>query len=274
MKKWAKVKHICSRIEQYVCALLYPHAATCPLCGEMRKVDGYYALCPDCMDKLEEMQVPSAACNKCLSPVRRGQGCTMCRSGRMKSIDACFSPFCYRNEVRRLVHQFKFDGDSSYIRYLSFKMAEVLPDREWDFLVPVPLSRERMWDRGVNQARLLAEALSQRTNIPVLDALERTVNRKPQSATPMEKRAENVKGVFRCIGTLDGLRILLIDDVRTTGSTAQACATEMKKAGAKRVGLCTLAVVYRDPKKFRKRKNEKKQKFIRSSKILHTNRLK
>ena len=161
----------------------------------------------------------------------------MCRSGKMKDIDASFAPFCYRGGVRKLVHEFKFEGDSSFIHYLGWQMAESLPERDFDGIVPVPLSRERMWDRGVNQARLLAEALSVRVNIPVMDALERTGDRKPQSATPIDKREENVKGVFR--------------SVRTSGSTAQECAKELKKAGAVKVGLCTLAVVYRDPKKFK-----------------------
>lgn len=217
----------------------------------MRNVDMEYALCPACMDQLEEMHVPAAACPKCLTPVRRGTGCNMCRTGKMKDIDAAFAPFRYRGPVRRLVHEFKFEGDSSYIRYLAWQMTESLPDREYDGIVPVPLSQERMWDRGVNQARLLAEALSGRVDIPVMDALERTGDRKPQSATPINERAENVKGVFRAVGDLSGMRILLIDDVRTSGSTAQECAGELKKAGAVKVGLCTLAVVYRDPKKFK-----------------------
>ena len=259
-----KVKHMAMRTEKYVCALLYPHAATCPICQEMRNVDETYALCPECMNILEEAHVPAAACPKCLSPVRRGSGCNMCRSGKMKDIDASYAPFCYRGGVRKLVHEFKFEGNSSFIRYLGWQMAESLPDRDFDAIVPVPLSRERMWDRGVNQARLLAEALSDRVNIPVMDAMERTGDRKPQSATPINEREENVKGVFQSVMDLTGMRILLIDDVRTTGSTAQECAKEMKKAGAVKVGLCTLAVVYRDPKKFKPVKPlTKGQKILR-----------
>lgn len=246
------------RIENYFAAILYPHAANCPICGEMRLVDETYALCEPCMEQMEAYRVPAAACNTCLSPVRRGQGCNMCRSGRMKDIDCSFSPFMYRKEVRRLVTQFKFEVNTTYMPYLSLKMAEALTDREFDFLVPVPLNEKRLYDRGVNQAWLLADGLYKRTGIPVLEALDRTGYQKPQSATPMEKRAENVKGIFHANRDLTGLRILLIDDVRTTGSTAQACAEELKKAGARKVGLCTLAVVYRDPKKFRRKKSRRK----------------
>lgn len=260
------------RVEGYISALLYPHAAMCPICGEMRLVDEKYALCEDCMKRLDALHVPHGACDRCLSPVRRGQGCNMCRSGRMKSIDRCYAPFNYRAEVRKLVHEFKFEAVGSFMPYLSLMMTEALVDRDYDYLVPVPLNEKRLLDRGVNQARLLADGLSEKTGIPVMEALDRKGYQKPQSATPMEKRAENVKGIFHANQDLNGLRILLIDDVRTTGSTAQACAEELKRAGAAKVGLCTLAVVYRDPKKFRQKKRRKK--FMGHSNYIHKTNIK
>lgn len=238
-----------------IMALLYPQGASCQLCGDMRMAVEEYALCEKCMQEMEGEKVPAGACDRCLSPVRRGKKCAMCASGHMKDIEKCYAPFCYHKTVRKAVHELKFQQNASFLEYLCEKMTDALIDRDFDVICPVPLSRQRMEKRGKNQSRLLAEGVALRTGIPVSDLLIRTGNQKPQSRTPLEKRAMNVKDCFQCVSEEGkGKRILLVDDVRTTGSTAQACAKTLKAAGAKSVCLCTLAVVYRNPKKFRQLK--------------------
>lgn len=241
--------------------VLYPQGASCQVCGEGRMVDGHYALCEECMKAMEGLRIPASACEKCLFPTRKG-ACSMCVSRRMKSIDSSYAPFCYRKQVRKLIHEFKFEHNASFLPYLADQMANALSNRDYDMLVPVPLHKKRLQDRGRNQSLMLAQALSERTGIQASEVLERTQYQKPQSETPMAQRAMNVAGSFRCLSDLTDKKVLLIDDVRTTGSTAQACALVMKRAGAAKVGLCTVAVVYRDPRKMR-RTSKKVKKFIR-----------
>lgn len=260
MKKqefWAKVQ----TAERYICALLFPNSAMCPICLEARNVIVEYGICPDCLEELKDIRVPAAACHKCLSPVKRGSACSMCKTGGMKDVDASFSPFCYKKGMRKLVHEFKFECNGNFLPLFGDEMARALSDTDFDILCPVPLTEERLYSRGRNQAELLAEALSLRTGIPVVNALKRTGKKKPQSETPLHLRAENVKGCFSVSENVMGRKVLIIDDVRTTGSTAQACAAVLKKAGALKVGLCTLAVVYRHKTKYTKKRTPKRKRF-------------
>lgn len=267
MKKLEKARQFLKNAEDYIGRVLYPRGASCQICGEYRMADAYTALCPDCMKAMDELRVPASACDRCLFPVRRGKGCAMCSSGRMKHIDRSYAPFCYRMQVRKLIHEFKFEHNASFLHYLADQMGNALTERTFDLIAPVPLHKKRLEDRGLNQAMLLAERLSRRLQIPAKEILQRTVYHKPQSETPLAQRRKNVENAFRCICDLTGKRILLVDDVRTTGSTADACAKVLKMAGAERVCLCTVAVVYRNPKKLITHKKPRKPKRYQRKKL-------
>ena len=146
--------------------------------------------------------------------------------------------------MRALIHAYKFDACDEALPLLAGAMADALKDRRFDCLVPVPLHPRRLRQRGVNQALLLAEALSRRVHIPVMELLRRDVYRAPQSRTPIGERRRNIQGAFSAAQPAQGMRVLLIDDVRTTGSTAAECAQALRKAGAVSVSLCVAAVVY------------------------------
>lgn len=112
-----------------------------------------------------------------------------------------------------------------------------------DVLVPVPLHRRRERERGYNQSELLARELSKQTGIDLLPrALSRTRDIPPQvSISWHQERKRNMEGAFACTGDLRGLRVLLVDDVVTTGSTMSSCAGVFKAAGATRVWGLALA---------------------------------
>ena len=128
---------------------------------------------------------------------------------------------------------------------LARAMADALPDRDFDCLTPVPLHARRLRVRGYNQSLLLCRELSARTGILVVELLKRDKYHRPQSLTPQSLRQRNVAGAFSCAKDAEGLRVLLVDDVRTTGSTAFSCAKTLMDAGAESVSLCVAAVVYR-----------------------------
>ena len=124
-------------------------------------------------------------------------------------------------------------------------MADALVRRDFDCIVPVPLHPRRLRQRGVNQALLLARAITEHTGIPTREALVRVRYRRPQSRTPLAERRRQVAGAFSCLQGAQGMRVLLVDDVRTSGSTANTCAKALLEGGAQSVSLCVAAVVYR-----------------------------
>ena len=109
-------------------------------------------------------------------------------------------------------------------------------------LVPVPLHKRRLRDRGYNQSELLAKEAGKRMSLPVMDALIiRTRNTPPQVSLSLEERMRNVEGSFACVGNAQGQRFIVVDDVVTTGSTVSACAAVLKAEGAESVWGLALA---------------------------------
>ena len=233
------------RLGNLLAGWLYPRAANCLICGDPRRARLEDCLCDACREKLKTWKVPATACERCLSPVSRGKPCAFCRSPMMKPIEAVYAPYRFGGETRQLIHALKFSACGEAAPLLSRAMAESLGKREFDCIVPVPLHPRRLRQRGFNQALLLCRGLSRETGVPVRELLRRDRYRKPQSRTPLKRRSENVSHAFSCAGNAEGLRVLLVDDVRTSGSTARACAKTLLNAGAESVCLCVAAVVYR-----------------------------
>ena len=225
--------------------LLYPRGAQCLCCGDPRQAREADCLCDACRESLKEKRVPPQACQRCLMPVKPGKPCAFCSSPMMKPIEAVYAPYRYAGEVRQLIHAFKFEACEEALPLLADAMISSLGGREFDCIVPVPLHPKRERERGFNQALLLARAMSEKTGVPVRMLLERIRYRRPQSRTRLQKRSANVSGAFSCPEEAKGLRVLLVDDVRTSGSTAHACAKALLKAGAESVCLCVAAIVYR-----------------------------
>ena len=109
-------------------------------------------------------------------------------------------------------------------------------------LVPVPLHKRRLRDRGYNQSEMLAKEVGKRIRLPVMDTLViRTRNTPPQVSLSLEERMHNVEGSFACVGDAQGQRFIVVDDVVTTGSTLSACAAVLKAGGAESVWGVALA---------------------------------
>jgi ComF family protein len=169
--------------------------------------------------------------------------CALCRSG-LRGFDAAYSFGSYGGALRQLIHLLKYDLMRPLAAPLSSYLLRSLPrDEAFDFIVPVPLHWRRQWSRGFNQSELLARALSRSTGIPVSRALRRVKAGASQAGLSNSARRRNVNQAFRCRAgeAMRGKRVLLLDDVMTTGSTAASCARALKGAGAARVALLTLA---------------------------------
>ena len=161
------------------------------------------------------------------------------------SFDRARSFGTYEGDLRKLIHLMKYDGMRPLAKELGRRLADTLVDfDEVDFLVPVPLNRWRWWRRGFNQAELLSAAMSRATGIPARPRLlRRTHATESQAGLSNHQRRLNVAGAFTAPRPQEvrGRRILLVDDVMTTGATLDACAKALKRAGAEYVGAVTAA---------------------------------
>jgi len=184
--------------------------------------------------------------------------CPLCRLG-IAGFDGVYSYGSYEGTLRTLIHLFKYEKIHTLARPLGEMLARSLPREErFDLVVPMPLHWKRRWQRSFNQSELLAKEVARRWNVPVLGAVRRVKATAPQAGLTNAKRRKNMSGAFapsrplfhRDLGgrfafarriSLKGARVLLIDDVLTTGSTAAACARALKRAGARRVTLAAVA---------------------------------
>lgn len=154
---------------------------------------------------------------------------------------ACISPLYYEEKVRDALLRYKFHRMTVYadcFGSLIAECAEEYIDSHVDIISWVPLSRRRLRKRGYDQARLLAMEVSKRLEIPCVPTLKKTRHTKPQSRTgDMAKRRSNISGAYTAINKemIEGKRILLIDDIVTTGSTFSECSRILGLAGADRV---------------------------------------
>ena len=167
----------------------------------------------------------------------------MCRRG-VTGFDAAYSFGFYEDELRELIHLFKYGRVQTLSKPLGRLLALALPrDKSFDLIVPMPLHWRKRWQRGFNQSELLAHEIGRRAGIPVKNALQRVRFTATQAGLTNAKRRLNVSGAFRAgrRSWLEGKRVLLVDDVVTTGATAASCARAIKLAGAKQVTLLTLA---------------------------------
>jgi ComF family protein len=227
-------------------SLLFPD--DCRVCDRPLADFSRIPVCRACLAKPE----PLAAdyyCVQCRAPFLSrfpldDQGrCALCRRG-VRGFDAAYSFGFYENELRSLIHLFKYGRVQTLSVPLGRMLARALPrEQSFDVIVPMPLHWRKRWQRGFNQAELLAREIARRTQIPVRNALRRVRNTASQAGLTSAKRRENVSGAFR-VGksvSLEDQRVLLIDDVMTTGATAASCARALKRGGARQVTLLTLA---------------------------------
>ncbi len=221
-------------LSQSALNLVFP--LECAGCEEEGEV-----LCPNCVSTLARLEHPY--CPLCADPKFNGP-CPRCVAiGPV--IDGVRAPFLLEEPLRKLVHRFKYQ----HMRAAAPALGELLADyiAKWPenqlILVPVPLHPRRMRGRGYNQAALLARELSNRTGLPVNEGLLRRLeDSRPQvESANSEERVRNVARAFGATADAAGSRVLLLDDVITTGSTLFACAAALKEAGAVKVWGLALA---------------------------------
>ena len=227
-------RHVGQRLWNGLIDTLFP-----PRCGGCLAEGSLW--CSSCAASLVFVQPPT--CDKCGEPNTHGL-CHNCQA-QLPQIETIYSIAIFDGQLRHAVHRFKYERMSS----LAEPFGKILYDY-WharslhaDWLIPVPLHAARQRERGYNQAELLAQQLSRHINVPTLPVgLRRTRVTKVQMQLNAAERKVNVAGAFACDDRrVSGRRIVVIDDVCTTGATMDACAIALLQAGAASVIGLTLA---------------------------------
>jgi ComF family protein len=196
-------------------------------------------VCADCDDALARFQSPW--CARCGAPPSRAA----CRCAELAdALSAVRSAAPDEGWLRAAIRSFKYEGESARAGHLGMLLVPVVADLPaFDALVPVPLHASRERRRGYNQARMIAGVASAEAAIPLLDALARVRATPQQVGLDAAARRANVRGAFAVTPgvAIRDARLVLVDDVFTTGSTLGNCAETLVAAGAKWVGAVTLA---------------------------------
>ncbi len=218
---------------------LFP--ATCLLCldpGQPPKLD----LCRDCEDDLPR-NLP--ACAVCATPLpMAGEICGPCRR-HGRAFDAAFAPYRYEFPLVELIHRLKYGGQIAIARILGTLLARRLAEHERSYveaIVPVPLHATREIRRGYNQAREIAEFAGELLQLPIRDDLARRIREtEEQASLPASVRRINVSGAFEIRAKSLPQSVAIVDDVLTTGATADALAHALRRAGCRHIEIWAIA---------------------------------
>ena len=235
-----------ARIVHRFLDLIFP--PLCPVCQSLFDGQGTdRVICPACRKAIRFVQPP--LCPRCGLPYPGGRAhlCASCLKER-RYFALHRTCALYEGALRETIHRFKYQGVFPLKQVLGDLLEPVLKgmrrELRVDVLVPVPLHIRRLRERGFNQALLLVKELSRRTGIPYQERALAKIKETPvQISLKKRERAKNLKGAFQVKdeGAIKGKRVVLVDDVYTTGATVNECARALLKAGAKQVAVLTVA---------------------------------
>jgi ComF family protein len=213
-------------------------------CGSLFGTDGGW-LCSDCAAALIPMRESGRAqCPRCGQFLLADGACGCCAKWEGDALSLVRAAYPYARPADALVRRLKYGGVALLSDFMAEKMAETILMEHMplpDAIVPVAMPKKRLRKRGYNQSHLLAAGIGKILRIPVLPALERRRGAKQQAGLGAQARRENMRDAFRAAADVTGMRLMLADDVFTTGATALSCAEALRGAGAAEVALIAFA---------------------------------
>lgn len=215
--------------------------SVCVLCSQYHREP--YAVCTHCTSLIKAI---GPRCQHCAMPLpdESFPVCGICIKKRPK-LDRVYTAYCFEEPLRTLIHEFKY-SQGFYLRSMLVQLIldALTPDAlNTECLIPVPLHKKRLQERGFNQAAILAKFLSKKTKRPYqLNLCEKMIHTKPQAGLEAKERQQNLTNAFQAQST-PFKHITLIDDLLTTGSTANELAHTFKAKGVIRVDLWCCARV-------------------------------
>lgn len=237
------LKSIFGKIKKTLTQYFFNEYWRCAVCG--REIFEEKIFCSECENNLpyNDVNICDHCGRKTLSPT---EYCLTCKE-KLVDLDKGRSAFNYEQPIVQLIHRAKYrDG-----RFLCREFGKILVTIYFknyfnaDFITYIPMTKKDERKRGYNQTRLIANALSEQVNVPVIDCLEKVKQTSRQAKLTRDERLENLKGAFKVKTRkiVNGKKVLIIDDVTTTGATLSLIATKLKKAGAEKVFSLTVASV-------------------------------
>ena len=213
---------------------------SCLLC----RADSHdHLLCAACLADLPA--VPEHRCPRCADRTPLGEQCGACLK-ELPHFDRTVAAFRYDFPVDRIIHALKYGHQLAVATWCGQQLAKCLTAHEADLVIPLPLHADRMRQRGFNQSAEIARVLGNCLNLPVdRSNVVRTRATPPQAELPYKARHKNVRGAFECHADFSGRRLLLIDDVMTTGASTNECARILKLHGAESVTVGVIARAFR-----------------------------
>lgn len=224
----------------------------CRLCEKPLTDCSRIPVCPSCLALPQPLQA-EFFCRACRTPfvdsypLDEHDLCTVCRESGV-NFDLAYSFGSYEGPLRRLIHLFKYGKVETLAAPLSRFLIRALPlEQRFDLVIAMPMHWLKRWQRGFNQAELLATPVARRYGVKLSTNLKRKRYTKPQAGLTESQRRENLIDSLHVKepGEIAGKNVLLVDDVFTTGATLRAAAAALKGAGAAHVSALTLARVDR-----------------------------
>jgi ComF family protein len=226
---------------------VYPRNIYCILCGEAIEKTEAYSLCATCREEVKF--ITSRFCDKCGKPLESmylPQKCPDCIQNTHYFTKG-FACVEYDDKIKKLIYDLKYYKK----RYVAYHMAEMMTERfmklGWDkpdVIIPIPLHPRKERERGFNQSALVARYVGAFIKVPVeYRAVLRTKETETQNKLNKEERKENLKNAFKVIENqkFTNKKVLILDDIYTTGSTIDTCAKELRKAKVKEINFMTFA---------------------------------
>ena len=222
---------------------LFPKS--CPACDKVIGYDEF--ICKECTSKIHF--VNGARCKKCSKKLveKEAEYCTDC--GKNHHIyKSGIAPFYYDEIISKSIYRFKYHNRRTYAEFygkaIADKYRKEIMAWDADVLIPVPIHQRKLIKRGYNQAELIAKELSKNIGMPIdTELLMRTVNTKPQKEMTKADRKKNLEKAFKIAkNVVEYKKVILVDDIYTTGSTIDACAKVLRDAGVWQVYFVSLSI--------------------------------
>lgn len=216
------------KIQEQILNLIYPQ--TCGICGKL---------------------APKSLCKKCEIELKKQSDINIINQGEEiedKYFNELMYIFKYEGQIRKLILDYKFNGKSYiYLTFVNFllKNKKIFENiKNYDTIIPVPISKKRLKARGYNQSLLIARKIAKQTNLELVNnCLIKTKNIIEQSKLNREDRMQNIQGVYELKNKqlILNKKVLLIDDIYTTGSTVNECSKILRQGKPNKIGILVLA---------------------------------
>lgn len=238
--------------------VLYPSRITCIICDDELTHDCKGSICGNCYEKLSKsLEHVCERCGESLDSL--ANFCLNCKKSSKRYFKKARAPFLYDGEIKSLIHNLKYNNKQYIGEYLSEFLVEEYKKNNFDvdFIVPIPLSQKRLKQRGYNQSLLLCKKFETELNLCVNTTnLVRVVDTPTQTALTKDERKHNLERAFKVVDKklFRDKKILIIDDVYTTGATMEEASKTLIESGASEV-YC-LSVAHTVPPHMRKDKEK------------------